>query len=145
MNSTPSMRRSALTLCATIALLAASAAQAAAPAAPLDAQARYKKEVEVCNTGKSNQDRATCLREANNALDEAKRQRLDNGQSKAQLRANALARCDVQPAADQEACRARARADGVVSGTPAAGGVLREHVEVETIVPAAPAPAPKPE
>lgn len=134
------LRRIAFTLGATFGLCAASAAWAAGPA-PVDAQARYNKEVEICNTGKSNQDRATCLREATNALAEAKRQRLDNGESRTDLRANALARCEVQPAADREACRARAREDGVVSGTPSAGGVLREHVEVETIVPARPAPA----
>lgn len=139
MSTSHSLRRNGLALCATFGLLAASTAWAATPAPSADAQARYNKEVEVCNTGKSNQDRATCLREATNALAEAKRQRLDNGQSSAELRANAMARCDAQPASDRDACRARAREAGVVSGTPAAGGVLREHVEVETIVPARPA------
>lgn len=140
MTSSPhSFRRASLALGAAFGLIAASTAFAAGPAAPADAQARYKKEVEVCNTGKSNQDRATCLREATNALAEAKRARLDNGQSSAELRANAMARCDLQPAADREACRARAKEDGIVSGTPQAGGVLREHVEVQTIVPARPA------
>ena len=134
-SSLRSLRHATLALCASTVLLAA--AHAAGPVAPADAQARYQKEVAVCNTGKSNQDRATCMKEAGAARDEAKRQRLESGQSPATLRANALARCEVQPPADREACRARIEGAGTASGTPASGGIYRELVQREVIVPPA--------
>src|SRR3546814_8396081 len=38
-----------------------------------DIEARYKLDVERCNTGQTNQDKATCLREAGAARDESRR------------------------------------------------------------------------
>ena len=54
-------------------------------------------------------------------------------------RANALARCDRVPPADQAECRKRIE-DGSKSGSVEGGGVLREHVTREVATqPARPA------
>jgi hypothetical protein len=60
-SSTP-LRHFASTLAATLML--ASGALAAAPSAATEAQARYREDIKVCNSGQSNQDRATCRLEA---------------------------------------------------------------------------------
>lgn len=117
-------------------MLAVSSAFAATPTADDKAeQARYEKERAVCLNGKSNQDQATCLKEAGAAREEAKRGQLNDGQ--ARYRKNQLERCDTLPNADREECRARIK-HGEVSGTPEAGGVLRE---LRTTVPATSADA----
>ncbi len=66
-------------------------------------------EVQACKTGQTQQDRATCLREARNAQAAGQRGALDNGASaEAQYEANAKARCDVfKDAEDKAACEAR--------------------------------------
>jgi len=63
--------RHATALGALCALLASGGALAADTGASASAQARYLKERAVCLEGRSNQDRATCLKEAGAALAEA--------------------------------------------------------------------------
>lgn len=93
--------------------------------------ARYRSERAVCMSGQSNQDRATCLKEASAARAEAKRNRLDTGS--ASLEQNARARCVALPADDRTDCERRMRGEGTVSGSERNGGVLRE---ITTVVPA---------
>ena len=70
---------------------------AAALAAPLahaksDAQQRYEQERKACMDGTSNQDRATCLKEAGAALAESKKGNLS---ADASMERNRTARCVV--------------------------------------------------
>ena len=59
-----------------LALFVMSTAMIAGASELSDANARYQAERAVCQSGQSNQDRATCLKEAGAALHEAKMGRL---------------------------------------------------------------------
>ena len=108
------------------ALFAALVAGTAATAAdkPSEAQARYQQERAACMSGQSQQDRATCLREADAALQEAKRGRLGDGQGAYEQ--NRQSRCDGLPAADRDDCLRRMRGEGTTSGSVESGGIYRE-------------------
>jgi hypothetical protein len=123
-NGRQAMRLYVLTLAATFALLAAGTA-AAAGAKLSPAQQRYQQERAVCLSGESNQDRATCLKEAGAALQEARRGGLDNGDSH-NLAHNRMVRCNALPAQDREDCARRMQGEGVTSGSAQQGGVMRE-------------------
>jgi hypothetical protein len=99
------------------------------------ADARYQAEVARCNSGQSQQDRDTCLKEARNARADAARGRLDNGQQ-GRYDANAMARCDNLPPADKADCVGRMHGQGSVSGSVEGGGLYREKVTVEPAAPA---------
>lgn len=101
-----------------------------------DAELNYQRERAVCMNGSSNQDRATCLKEAAAALVEARRGQLKEDPTTEKQ--NALARCNALPKADQADCARRVQ-DGIVSGSAAEGGIFRETV---TTVPAAAPAAP---
>jgi hypothetical protein len=116
------------------ALLAVTAATAqvatgAAGTTGIDASGIYQQEVQACMTGRTQQDRETCLREARNAQADKKRGVLEN--AGAQFQANAAARCDVLSGEEKAACQARIMGYGNTSGSVAGGGLLRE---VETVV-----------
>lgn len=96
-----------------------------------EAEARYRDEMAICNSGRSSQDVATCRREARNALAEYKRGRLDNSGN---LSANARQRCDALDGDDKRDCLARTRGEGLQEGSVAGGGILRETIT--TVVPA---------
>lgn len=83
------------------------------------------------------QDRAACIREAGAARHEAQRGGLSSPAPSA-AEANALARCQQQPAADRSACEDRMRGTGdtTTRGSVLGGGVIREAV---TPIPAQPA------
>jgi len=119
-----SYRSLGVALCAAGALLGASAAVAAARDEPSDAQRVYQIDRAACIAGKTHQDRATCLREAAAALQEAKRGRLDDRQ--AEFERNRLARCDKQPPEDREYCVRRMKGEGTTSGSVEGGGIYRE-------------------
>jgi hypothetical protein len=121
MNATPRI----LIACAVSALLGAPAAWAAATG---DAQARYQQERAACLNGQSHEDRATCLREAGAALNDARRGLLDD--RGADYQRNALMRCQALPAADREACHARMRGEGTTEGSVEQGAILREYREI---------------
>lgn len=110
----------------TIAILALGIPVAALAAPLSDAQMRYQQERAACDSGRSHQDRATCLREAGAAYEEAKRGRLADGG--AQYRENALARCSALPPEERGACQARMEGQGTTSGSVAGGGIYRELV-----------------
>ena len=113
------------------ALLAvtAAAAQVATDTTGIDASGNYQQEVQACMSGRTQEDQATCLREARNAQAEKKRGALDNDGGNFQ--ANAIARCNVLTGEDKAACQARMMGFGGTSGSVAGGGILRE---VETVV-----------
>jgi hypothetical protein len=114
-----------------VALLAVTAAtaQVATGTTGIDASGSYQQEVNACMTGKTQQDRETCLKEARNAQADKKRGVLDNAGSK--FDNNASARCDVLAGEEKAACQARVMGYGSTTGSVAGGGLLRE---VETVV-----------
>ncbi|MDP3761956.1 MAG: hypothetical protein Q8R01_15725 [Ramlibacter sp.] len=126
--------RASLAYFGVTALLAMTAATAqvatgATGTTGIDASGSYQQEVQACTTGRTQQDRETCLREARNAQADKKRGVLDN--AGAQFDANAAARCEVLTGEDKAACQARVMGYGSTSGSVAGGGLLRE---VETVV-----------
>ena len=114
-----------LALVAGTVLLGATAAIAADSFTVADAQSVYQAERAACLNGETNQDRATCLKEAGAALQEARRGGLDDGQ--ARLEQNRLVRCDGQPPEDRQTCVRRMK-EGSTSGSVEAGGIYRELV-----------------
>jgi hypothetical protein len=122
------------------ALLLASFALAAWPAGAAgkteaaDRLARYQQERAVCTSGRSNQDRATCLREAGASYAEAQRGGL--GDSSASYERNASQRCDRLPEDDRLDCAARMKGQGSHSGSVAGGGIYRELTTREVTLPA---------
>lgn len=121
-------------------MVLAGAAHAAGPAAkradPLRLQ--YEREKADCMTGKTNQPRDVCLREAGAAYAQARQGRLDSpGDGAEQWAANALKRCQAQPPEDRELCERRVR-EGVVDGSVAAGGELRTLTVRSTDIPKSP-------
>ncbi|AKJ29844.1 hypothetical protein AAW51_3153 [Caldimonas brevitalea] len=96
-------------------------------AADTDAQKRYQAERAACESGKSHQDRTTCLREAAAARGEARRGALND--RSARYEENARMRCNALPEQDRADCRARL-SEGTTSGSVEAGGVYREHRQI---------------
>ncbi len=113
---------------AAVGLLCASAAFAATPSAVSEAQARFRQDLAVCNSGQSNQDAATCRREARNALAAAKRGDLKS--APVDYQDNARQRCAAHQGSDRSDCEARMAGQGHVEGSVAEGGVLRQSVTV---------------
>lgn len=90
-----------------------------------DQNATIQKERADCLNGSSQQDRATCMREAGAAKQESQRGNLrDSGD----YQANASKRCAALPAAEKADCERRANGEGSVSGSVGGGGVVRELV-----------------
>ncbi|MBK0391846.1 hypothetical protein [Ramlibacter algicola] len=127
----PHVRKPVLSFGA-VALLAMTAATAQVAGAPgdtgIDTSGNYRLEVQACNSGRTQEDRDTCLREARNARADKQRGTLDKG---ADYRGNALARCTPLAGEEKAACEARVMGYGDASGSVASGGVLRQ---VETVV-----------
>jgi hypothetical protein len=117
-----------LAACAAVLGLANASALARSP----DAQSRYESERAVCMHGLSNQDRATCLKEAGAALQEARRGHLSTPDER-ELERNRLARCDAQKGADHDDCVMRMQGAGTTTGSAQAGGMLRELSRPETV------------
>lgn len=109
--------------CATLMLVVGGPAAAATHAS--EAQQRYQQERAVCMNGQSNQDRATCLKEAGAAFAESKRDNLGRSDSSA-LQHNRQLRCEALKGGDREDCMRRMNGEGVTSGSAQQGGILRE-------------------
>ncbi len=105
-------------------LVAAAPTWAAGPAKPAQAQVDYQQERARCLRGDTHQDRATCLKEAGAAQEEARRGEL-SGPLDADLSRNATQRCEAQPPADREACVQRILGAGTAEGSVEGGGVIR--------------------
>ena len=89
----------------------------------------YQDDRAFCNSGKSSQDRATCLREAGAAAQEAPRGNLTDAPEQ-----NRYARCEYHKSAeDRDYCIRRMSGEGTVSGSAEGGGILRE---LKVVVPA---------
>jgi hypothetical protein len=115
-------RTGALALAAA-ALLASGAAVAAAKVS--EAQRQYNEDRAHCMSGQSNQDRATCLKEAGAAFQEAKRGGLSTG-TDADVSGNKTIRCETLPARDRKDCVMRMQGEGVARGNSQDGGIIRE-------------------
>lgn len=90
------------------------------------AQSLYQQDRAACMSGASNQDRATCLREAAAALQESKAGNLGKGVRSDEQ--NRFRRCDPLPSGDREDCIRRMNGEGTVSGSVEGGGIYRELV-----------------
>jgi len=95
----------------------------------IDATGNTQSERNACMTGRTQQDQATCLREANNAAADKRRGQLT---TTGDLTANALARCGVLSGIDRVACEARVLGYGGAQGSVAGGGMIKE-VEVISV------------
>jgi hypothetical protein len=129
-----------LLLGATVACVSTAGAGTTAAAS---AQKRYEQERAVCTTGRSNQARTTCLKEAGAAYEEAKHHALGAGAAPAA--GNALQRCEGLPGADRAACAERVQGQGTTTGSAAAGGTVTEltvTTPAAAEAPQAPAAAP---
>ena len=108
-----------------------------AGASAADIGARYKADVERCNSGQTSQDRATCIREAGAALEEARRNRLV--ERNVDFDKVKMARCEALPPVERDECMIQMSGQNtVVKGSVEGGGVLRETT---IVVPAETAPA----
>ena len=125
------MKRTAfLTSTCTIAAALACATALAQPTH--DARARYEEERRACMTQNTQDSQATCLREATNAYDAARKGQLSDPGPVAI--ANATQRCDAfQNAQDRAECVRRIENEPA-SGSVPGGGVLRESVTT-TVIP----------
>ena len=133
-----SFRHLSLALCAGLAVQGAMAADPVR-SADADLQAKYQRERAACMNGQTtNEDRATCLREAAAVLAEARRGNLTDGQG--QLGKNAKDRCNVLSGDERADCIARINGEGSVSGSVGGGGILREKVTIVPGTPTQPAP-----
>ena len=118
-----SYRSWTLPLMAAGAFLGATAAMAAGSVS--DAQAVYAQDRAACNSGRTNQDRATCLQEAGAALRAARQGQLaDTGGRESER--NRTVRCEPLPAQDREDCMRRMSGEGITSGSARDGGTYRE-------------------
>ncbi len=115
---------------AALFVMGPASAQIAYGSTGIDATGDAKSEMAACQSGKTQQDRATCITEVRNANAAKRAGKLENGNG--QFSANALKRCEVFKGEDQLACQARIAGEGKVQGSVASGGVLRE---VEITVP----------
>lgn len=99
------------------------AAHAQAPSMQ-EMQARYKEDIQRCETLTDPQAKQTCRREAGAALQEARRNSLVRG---ADMSANATALCQRLPAGQREDCeRLMSDSNAVQHGSVSGGGVIRE-------------------
>ena len=118
-------RRHVLAICALGACLF-SAGAFAANGSTADFEAKYRQDMERCRTGQTNQDMATCKREAGAALQESRRQRLVT-QNEQAIQANATNRCERLPADMRESCikQMSEGSNTTIQGSVAGGGILR--------------------
>ena len=123
------LAKSAACFSLTALLSVAATAQIAAGTTGIDATGDAKSEMNACLTGKTQQDRTTCMTEVKNANAAKRAGKVDNANG--QFAANALKRCDVFKGEDQIACQARIVGYGKTDGSVAGGGAIRQ---VETVV-----------
>ncbi|MDY0745375.1 hypothetical protein SNE35_12710 [Paucibacter sp. R3-3] len=109
-----------------LALTGASQALAGTP------QQNYQQERANCMNGNTTQDRATCLREAGAALQEARRNGLVTP-SPRMMTQNAVQRCQRQPDKEDRAdCERLALGQGTQEGSVGEGAIVREIATLQT-------------
>ncbi|MFG6433313.1 hypothetical protein [Roseateles sp. LYH14W] len=112
------------------------AAQSAGNVDPLRLQ--YEREKADCTTGRTQQPRAACLREASAAYALARRGRLATpGEQPSELARNALKRCEAQSGEERSLCERRVR-EGVVEGSVGGGGQIKTLTVRSTDIPKSP-------
>lgn len=118
------MRTTLFTPLLPLLLLALNAGTASA--LPRNADALYQQERAACQDGRNPTGQAACLKDAGAARAELRRHSLDNGETPAQLRANALQRCQRVHDDDRAACERMALGEGSRSGSVAEGAVITQ-------------------
>ena len=113
----------------TFGTITAASAQIASGTTGIDATGNAQSELAACISGKTQQDRQTCMTEVRNANAAKRAGKVDN--SGGRFKDNALARCDVFQGEEQIACQARIVGYGDAAGSVAGGGVIRQ---IETVV-----------
>ncbi|WP_343587013.1 hypothetical protein [Herbaspirillum sp.] len=98
------------------------------------ADTQYQAEKTACSNGTSTEDKATCLREAGAAKAAAARGEL-SAPGAAQLKENAMKRCEGLPQINRVDCEKRMNGGGIADGSVREGGIYRETV---TIIPGKP-------
>ena len=119
--------RLAMVRCTTALALLGSLAPAGAAGPPKlsAAETTYQQERGRCLRNESGQDRATCLKEAGAAYQEARRDGLRKAPG-TDLARNATQRCQAQPSADRDACVQRVLGVGSTHGSVTGGGLIRQ-------------------
>ena len=115
-------------LTAVLAMTAATA-QVASGTTGIDASGNAQSEMAACTTGRTQQDKETCMKEVRNANEAKRAGTIDNAGG--QFGANSLERCNVLVGDDKLACQARVVGYGSPQGSVAGGGVV---TEIETAV-----------
>jgi hypothetical protein len=118
-----------------LAAAAALACSAVLAQTPKEIAAQFATDIAACKSRNSQQERAACMDEARSVAAESRRGVLGDGM--APDSANLTKRCLSLPDKDRTACMARMKGEGTVSGSVAAGGILRELVTVEPAPPIA--------
>lgn len=114
---------SVFALASPVALAAPASGASSSQQAAINAQ--YQREVARCKAGQTNEDPATCLKEAGAARQQAMQGGLvESGQNYSQ---NALDRCKLLPSDQQAACRDMMLQPTRTEGSVGSGGVLRTY------------------
>jgi len=113
----------------TFGAVTAASAQIASGTTGIDATGNAQSELAACISGRTQQDRETCMTEVRNANAAKRAGKVDN--SGGNFRQNALSRCDVFQGEELIACQARVVGYGDAAGSVAGGGVIKQ---VETVV-----------
>ena len=117
------LRRGCFAVLTLTMVLCAPMAAAADNSGLPNARAVYQNDRAMCNSGQTNQDRTTCLKEAGAAYDQTRRGQLNDGQTSYQQ--NAMARCNALPPEDMKACQRRMMGEGYSEGSAQEGGIYR--------------------
>jgi hypothetical protein len=105
-------------------VLGSTAAQAESAQERHQRQRVYQQDRQLCLSGQSQQDQASCLREAGAARQQ--NMATKNPPDAEQLLANSLQRCATFTGDAHQSCLARIQGQGKVYGSTAEGGILRE-------------------
>ncbi len=109
-----------------------------AQAAPDALRLQYEREKADCVTGRSQQPRNVCLREAGAAYAQARQGKLISPSDRSdQWATNALKRCEAQKGEDRALCERRVR-EGTVVGSVEGGGQLSTLTVRSTDIPKSP-------
>jgi hypothetical protein len=107
-----------------LAVLVSTAAQAESAQERQQRQRVYQQDRQLCLSGQSQQDQASCLREAGAVRQQDMASK--NPPDAEQLLANSLQRCASFTGDEHQSCLARIQGQGKVYGSAAEGGILRE-------------------
>lgn len=106
--------------------MASASALAAGNSATNNAQAQYQQDMALCKSGQSNQDRATCEREAGAALQAARQGKLTT-ETASGYEQDASKRCDALPGSQRQDCMTLMKdPNAITQGSVGAGGILRQ-------------------